>query len=95
MINNLPQIEEILTPSSTNPSDVINFINSHIDTTFCEKMSVDISFMNVIDACYVSTLCSTKHFMKYPNGKISWKISSEIIKDFNKDLELGNICYVL
>ena len=58
-------------------------------------MSVDISFMNVIDACYVSTLCATKHFIKYPNGKINWKVSSDTIREFNKDLELGNNHYIL
>ena len=57
-------------------------------------MTVDISFMNVLDACYVSTLCSTKHYIKYPQGKINWKISSELIREFNKDLELGNTDYI-
>ena len=51
--------------------------------------------MNVIDACYVSTLCSTKHFAKYPKGKINWKVSSEAVKEFSKDLELGNSNYIL
>ena len=51
--------------------------------------------MNVIDACYVTTICSTKHYIKYPNGKISWVVSSEAVKEFNKDLELGNCEYIL
>ena len=58
-------------------------------------MSVDISFMNVLDACYVSTMCSTKHFIKYPEGKINWIISSELVRDFNKHLELGNSDYTI
>ena len=95
MLNKLPQLSETLVPNSVNPTDTIEYINSYIDNFSCENMSVDISFMNVLDACYVSTLCSTKHFTKYPNGKISWKVSSESVKDFNKDLELGNNCYIL
>ena len=95
MLNKLPQLQETLTPNSANPAEAVDYINSYIDSFSCENMSVDISFMNVLDACYVSTLCATKHFTKYPNGKINWKVSSETVRDFNKDLDLGNNCYVL
>ena len=95
MILRLPQLENALTPKSANPAEAVEYINTHIEKTSCENLSVDISFMNVIDACYVSTLCATKHFTKYPNGKINWKISSKLIKDFNKDFELGNSRYII
>lgn len=95
MLNKIPQLSETLVLSSVNPTDNIEYINSYIDKNSCESLSVDISFMNVIDACYVSTLCATKHFTKYPKGKISWKISSELVREFNKDLELGNCNYIL
>ena len=95
MLNKLPQLSATLVPNSVNPTDTIEYINSYIDKYSCENMSVDISFMNVLDACYVSTLCSTKHFTKYPQGKINWKISSELVREFNKDLELGNSNYIL
>ncbi len=93
MLQLLPQ-NDIVTPNTQTPSEAVEYINSYIDKYHCENMSVDISFMNVLDACYVSTLCSTKHYIKYPNGKINWKISSDIIREFNKDLELGNINYL-
>ena len=92
MINRLPQLEETLVPNSVNPAEAVEYINSHIDKYSCESMSIDISFMNVLDACYVSTLCSTKHFTKYPQGKINWKISSDKVREFNKDFDLGNVC---
>lgn len=95
MLNKLPQLEKTLTPSSTNPVETVSYINSYIDSNSCENLNIDISFMNIIDACYVSTLCATKHFTKYPNGKINWKISSKLIKDFNKDFELGNSRYII
>lgn len=95
MIKNLPQLKEALTPNSANPSEAIHYISSFIDSHYCENMNIDISFMNIIDACYVSTLCSTKHFTKYPNGKINWKVASERIIELNKDLELGNSTYSL
>jgi len=92
MIQLLPQTES-LTQISVNPADAVEHINSYIDRNACKKMSVDISFMNILDACYVSALCSTKHFIKYPDGQISWKISSALVKEFNKDLEIGNVSY--
>lgn len=93
MLQLLPQ-NDIITPNTQNPSEAVDYINSYIDNYHCENMSVDISFMNVLDACYVSTLCSTKHYIKYPQGKINWKISSELIRELNKDLELGNADYI-
>ncbi len=81
---------DILIPNTTNPSLAIDYINSYIDKTRCEDFSVDISFLNVIDACYVSTMCSTKHYIKYPDGKINWLVSSEKVKEFSKDMLLGN-----
>ena len=94
MLQLLPQ-SEILTPNSTNPAEAAGYINSYIEKYHCENLSVDISYMNVLDACMVSTVCSAKHYVKYPNGKINWKISSEIIREFNRDLELGNTDYIL
>ena len=95
MLKKIPQPEHTLTPSCVDPASAVDYINSHIKENYCEKMSVDISFMNIIDACYVTTLCSTQHYIKYPNGKITWKVSSESVREFNKDLELGNSEYIL
>ena len=94
MLQLLPQ-NRIFTPSVTMPEQVINDINSYIDKNSCENMSVDISFMNIIDACQVSTLCATQHYIKYPQGKINWKVSSELVKEFSKNLSLGNSEFVL
>ena len=95
MLNKLPQLKYTLTPNSADPAVAVDHINSYIDKHYCENMSVDISAMNIIDACHVSTLCSTHHYIKYPNGKITWKVSSESVREFNKDLELGNSEYIL
>lgn len=92
MIQLLPR-NEVLKATSTSASDAVDYINKYIDKHSCKNMSVDISFMNILDACYVSTLCSAKHYIKYPDGKINWKISSELIKDFNASMELGNTEY--
>ncbi len=94
MLKLLPQTET-LKIDSVNPNDAVYFINKYIENHSCENMSVDISFMNILDACHVSTLCSTKHYIKYPSGKIKWKISSELVKEFSSRLELGNADYEL
>ena len=94
MLQLLPQ-NDTLTPNITNPNEAVEFINSYIEKYHCEFMSVDLSYMNILDSCFVSTMCSTKHFIKYPEGKISWRISSGLIRDFNKDLELGNADYTV
>ena len=94
MLQLLPQ-SEILTLDSTDPGEAVEYIGSYIEKYHCENLNVDISYMNVLDACMVSTVCSAKHYIKYPNGKINWKISSEIIKEFNRELELGNSSYIM
>lgn len=64
-----------------------NYINSH----HCPKLSMDVSHLNIIEASKVAILCSTYHWAKYPDGKISWKIASKEVKDIIKPLNLGNI----
>ena len=95
MLLKSPQLKETLIPNSASPAEAVAYINSYIEQSSCENLSIDISAMNVIDACYVTTLCSTKHYIKYPNGKINWKVSSNAVREFNKDLELGNSEYIL
>lgn len=92
MLQLLPN-SDTLTLNTTTPQDTVDYISSYIDKYHCENMSVDISFMNILDACYVTTLCSTKHYIKYPNGKINWHVSSDLVRAFNKSLELGNVSY--
>jgi len=94
MIQLLPQ-DRTLKIDSVKPDVAVNYINEFIDNHSCENMSVDISFMNILDACHVSTVCSTKHYIKYPSGKIKWKISSKLVEEFNSRLELGNTDYEL
>lgn len=93
-ITNLPHTDkEILIPNTNNPHLAIQYINSYVDKVYCEEFSVDISFMNAIDACYVSTMCSTKHFIKYPSGKINWFVACDLVKDLSKNMLLGNSEY--
>lgn len=94
MLQLLPQTNTLV-PDTHCPQEAVRFINDYIDKYYCETMSIDISFMNVLDACYVSAMCSAKHYIKYPSGNINWKISSDLVREFNKNLELGNNSYVV
>lgn len=94
MLQLLPQ-SEVLKPNTCVPERAVEYINSYIDASTCENLSIDISFMNVIDAAFVSTMCSTNHYIKYPEGKINWIVSSKMTEEFSKRMSLGNSEYFL
>ena len=94
MLKTLPQ-SEILVPNSRNPQKAVEYINSYVNNSPCKNMNVDISFMNAIDASYVSTMCSTNHYIKYPDGKINWLVSSKLTKELSNRLTLGNSDFIL
>lgn len=94
MLQLLPQCE-VLIPNTLEPKRAVEYISSYIDASKCENLSVDISFMNIIDAAYVSTMCSTKHYIKYPEGKINWIVSSKLTEEFTHGMSLGNSEYLI
>lgn len=75
---------------NTTPQKNIDMINEHINLCNCENMTVDISRLNIIDACRISTVCSTTHYMKYPEGKINWIVNSTKVKEYTSPMSLGN-----
>lgn len=95
MLKIKPQQYKTLEINSVLPAETIASINTYIRDNDCENLNVDISAMNIIDTCYISTICSANHFTKYPTGKINWKVSSLIVEEFNRSLDLGNCSYCL
>ena len=95
MLKFIPQEQKTLELNSVIPAEAVININTYIRENDCENLNIDISEINIMDACYVTTVCSANHFAKYPAGKINWKVSSLIIEDFNKSLDLGNCSYYL
>ena len=71
-----------------------DFLNNYIDNYHCEDLNVDISWLNIMDSCFVSNLCSTHHYIKYPTGKITWNVISESVKNLSNALILGNSSFV-
>lgn len=92
MLQLLPQ-SEVLIPNTHSPNKAVEYINSYIKDVKCDNLTVDISFMNAIDSAYVSTMCSTSHYIKYPEGKINWIVSSNMSEELSKDMKLGNSEY--
>ena len=74
-----------------NSINLVESIKNYISKNDCPNLSMDISHLNIIDASKVTILCSTYHWAKYPNGKISWKIGYKEIKELISPLNLGNI----
>ena len=93
MINTL-QLSKILYPSVETASDTVNYITDYINDNYCQNLTVDITGLNLLDSCYVSTICSSKHFLKYPEGKIKWIVSSTATEKMCKPLNLGNCEYI-
>ena len=94
MLQLLPQ-SQVVVPNGATAKEIIDNLEDYITNYSCETISIDISFVNVIDSSYITTMVSTMHYIKYPNGKISWVVSSDIVEDFVKDMNLGNSDYIL
>ena len=78
------------------PTDVnIERLNEHIKLCNCQNMTVDISGMNIIDACMVSSVCSATHYLKYEKGKIKWIVNSPKVEEFTKSMNLGNSDFIV
>ncbi len=73
---------------------LVETIKNYINENDCPKLSMDISDLNIIDASKVTVLCSTHHWAKYPDGKISWKINSPGLNELVEPLSLGNIDFI-
>jgi ABC-type transporter Mla MlaB component len=74
-----------------NTINMVESIKKYINDNDCPTLSMDISRLNIIDASKVTILCSTYHWAKYPDGEISWKISTDEVKNLVNPRNLGNI----
>ena len=91
---------QIISPKETkiileaiSPEENINMLKTHIKLSNCDNMTVDISSLNIMDACLISSLCSAEHYIKYPDGKIKWIVNSEDIENYTSETSLGNTVF--
>lgn len=63
-----------ITPQKANTEKIVEAVNKYISKVDCEKMCVDISALNLIEAVKLGALCSAHHFSKYPFGELEWVV---------------------
>lgn len=80
-----------ITPQKNDIEKIIKGINSYITEENCEKLSVDISALNMIDALKISAMCSSSHFIKYPFGNLQWIVKDVQTKSLVKSLALKTV----
>lgn len=73
---------------NANIDEIIDGLNNHISRHDCEKLSIDISILNLLDATKVGAICSTHHFSKYPFGSLEWIVKDVETKNTLKMLSM-------
>ncbi len=80
-----------LNPYFSNVEEIIENLNKYISSYPCEKMSIDISCLNMIDAVKTGAICSTYHFSRYPFGALEWIVRDIETKNALKMLSLRTV----
>lgn len=81
----------ILNFPNVNFSDMVSKIKAFINKNQCRELEADISLLNLVDASKTALLCSTYHFAKYPDGRISWEVADEQTKQIINTMKLKNM----
>ncbi|MBQ6516721.1 hypothetical protein IJI31_06030 [bacterium] len=82
-------------PEVLSSDKIINAVNSQIEKRNTNNVTVDISFLNVLDACKVSMLCATENYRKNPERKISWIVNSKDVEIFTNSMNVGNSEFII
>lgn len=59
-----------------------------------DLITIDVSKMNLIDACKISTLISTEQYIIDNKIHINWLVASPLVEEMSKPLSLGNSTYI-
>lgn len=65
----------------SNTQDLLEKFKDYVNKYDCPEVTLDLSYMNIMDAAKVMILSSTYHFQKYPSGKVKCKVYSKNIKN--------------
>ncbi len=95
MLKLLSQNPSTIKLKDSEPNKILNSLKEYMSSPESEFSTIDISDMNMIDACRISVLVSTEHFINHPTGKINWIVSSSSIEKFVSPLGLGNSSFLL
>lgn len=95
MLKILSQNPSTIKLKDSEPNKILNSLKEYMSSPESEFSTIDISDMNMIDACRISVLVSTEHFINHPTGKINWIVSSSSVEKFVSPLGLGNSSFLL
>ncbi len=95
MLKLLSQNPSTIKLKDSEPNKILNSLKEYMSSPESEFSTIDISDMNMIDACRISVLVSTEHFINHPTGKINWIVSSSSVEKFVSPLGLGNSSFLL
>ena len=95
MLKLLSQNPSTIKLKDSEPNKILNSLKEYMSSPESEFSTIDISDMNIIDACRISVLVSTEHFINHPTGKINWIVSSSSVEKFVSPLGLGNSSFLL
>lgn len=94
MLKVLSQNHSALILNDSEPNKIVETLTEYIDSYQDEDLTVDISQMNIIDACRISVLGSTKQYINNPKGKINWIVSSSSVEKMVSSMGLGNSSFL-
>ena len=95
MLKLLSQNPSTIKLKDSEPNKILNSLKEYISRPESEFMTVDIAEMNIIDACRISVLVSTEHYINHPPGKINWIVSSNSVEKYVSPMNLGNSSFLL
>ena len=75
MLKLLSQNPSTIKLKDSEPNKILNSLKEYMSSPESEFSTIDISDMNMIDACRISVLVSTEHYINHPTGKINWIVS--------------------
>ena len=94
MLKILCQNHSTLVLKHSDPNKIVESVKEYIKTTECNEITIDISGINLIDACKITVLCSTEHYLKNTNSKINWIVASDSIEKMISSMGLGNSSFI-
>lgn len=95
MLKLLSQNPSTIKLKDSEPNKILNSLKEYMSSPESEFSTIDISDMNMIDACRISVLVSTEHYINHPTGKINWIVSSNSVEKFVSPMNLGNSSFLL
>lgn len=87
-------VKNYFKPKGNSTEVKIDSVEKHIKYTDCNYMTLDISKLNPLEASKIAVLCSTNHYLKYPQGIVDCIVKTTKMQEIIKPLTLGNMKFM-